>query len=76
MQVRRTHAMAEQLMRLYAVATDDETAVLDRLALRAGIKWHCVCGWHNLERVSYCEDCEAPRHDTAGTRPPRSGAVE
>ena len=39
--------MAEELVRLYGVASDDETAVLDLLTLRAGIVWHCRCGWHN-----------------------------
>ena len=53
--------MAEVLVRLYGVATDEEAAVLDTLALRAGIKWHCACGWHNAERVLYCEDCGHPR---------------
>jgi hypothetical protein len=50
-------------MRLYAVATDEETAVLDRLTLRAGVKWQCVCGWHNAERVLHCEDCGQARRD-------------
>ena len=49
--------MTEALTRLYGVATDEETAVLDGLTLRAGIAWHCHCGWHNSERVRYCEDC-------------------
>ena len=38
--------MAEALTRLYGVATDEETAVLDSLTLRAGLAWHCECGWH------------------------------
>ena len=53
--------MAEVLTRLYGVATDEETAVLDRLTLRAGLAWHCDCGWHNSERVLECEDCGQPR---------------
>jgi hypothetical protein len=53
--------MAEQLVRLYGIATDEETAVLDSLTLRAGIAWHCACGWHNAEQVLYCEDCGQPR---------------
>jgi len=57
--------MGEQLTRLYGVATDDEAAVLDRLAFEAGIKWRCVCGWHNAEHASRCEDCETPRHRTS-----------
>ena len=55
--------MTELLMRLYAVATDEETAVLDRLTLRAGVKWQCVCGWHNAEHVLHCEDCGQARRD-------------
>ena len=51
----------ELLLRLYAVATDEETAVFDSLALRAGVKWHCGCGWHNSERDLHCEDCGQPR---------------
>jgi hypothetical protein len=49
--------MAEILVRLYGIATDEETAVLDGLVLRAGVAWKCTCGWHNGERVLYCEDC-------------------
>ena len=58
----RKRMMAEVLTRLYGVATDEETAVLDSLTLRAGIAWHCTCGWHNSERVRYCEDCGLLRH--------------
>jgi len=57
----RVAIMAELLIRLYGVATDEETALLDSLAIRAGIKWQCACGWHNAERVLYCEDCREPR---------------
>ena len=53
--------MAEALTRLYGVATDEETAVLDSLTLRAGLAWHCECGWHNAERVLQCEDCGLAR---------------
>ena len=65
--------MAEVLTRLYGVATDEETAVLDSLTLRAGLAWHCECGWHNSERVAACEDCgsRAPRLGTTDRRPPR-----
>jgi len=55
--------MAEVLTRLYGVATDEETAVLDRLTLRAGLVWHCECGWHNGERVPRCEDCGRSRDE-------------
>ena len=75
MQVQRAHLMAEQLTRLYSVATDDETAVLDRLAFKAGIKWRCVCGWHNSERAFNCEDCETPRDRTTLTEPPTAAAA-
>ena len=53
--------MEQQLVRLYGIATDGETAVLDSLTLRAGIVWHCACGWHNAEQFPYCEDCGTPR---------------
>ena len=53
--------MEQQLVRLYGIATDGETAVLDGLTLRAGIVWHCACGWHNAEQFPYCEDCGKPR---------------
>ena len=56
-----TRIISEQLVRLYAIATDEETTVLDGLALRASIKWCCACGWHNAEQVHYCEDCRNPR---------------
>ena len=32
-------------------------AVLDSLMLRAGLAWHCECGWHNSEGHLCCEDC-------------------
>lgn len=35
--------MATLLDRVYAVADDDERAVLDRLAVRAGILRECEC---------------------------------
>ena len=53
--------MAEELVRLYGIASDEETAVLDRLTLRAGIAWHCTCGWHNSAYLVSCEDCGQPR---------------
>ena len=58
--------MTEVLTRLYGVATDEETAVLDSLTLRAGLAWHCSCGWHNTERAAKCEDCGLPRPEPKG----------
>jgi hypothetical protein len=51
---------ATDLDRLYSVATDAETSVIDEVARRAGIHWHCGCGWHNPGLVSHCEDCDDP----------------
>jgi hypothetical protein len=63
---RRTDApgvtrMAHELDRLYGIASDDETVMLDRLTLRAGIVWHCPCGWHNDAHLVACEDCGRAR---------------
>jgi hypothetical protein len=53
--------MTNELIKLYGIATDAEAAVLDHLTLRAGIVWHCGCGWHNSATVRSCEDCGAAR---------------
>ena len=48
------------LDRLYAVATDYETSIIDEVARRAGVHWHCACGWHNPDSAVLCEDCNDP----------------
>jgi len=47
--------------RLYEVATEDEVGVIDELTVRAGVVWHCRCGWHNSAQLTSCEDCGEPR---------------
>lgn len=50
-----------ELASLYAVADDDQASLLDELAVRAGLRWRCVCGFLNPAEHDGCEGCPLPR---------------
>lgn len=50
-----------ELSALYAVARDHEAALLDDLALRAGLRWQCACRFFNPTRDLTCDGCGHPR---------------
>lgn len=58
-----------ELARLYeaADASDHDLAVLEELAVKAGLRWNCVwCahsggGWTNVEEDATCDQCGGPR---------------
>ncbi len=54
-------AAPSELARMFTVATDGESAVLDDLAQRAGIIWRCACGWNNDESATSCAECKEGR---------------
>ena len=55
--------MITELGRMYDVASDNESAMLDDLALRAGIRWQCPepCRWMNREEDRQCGGCGRER---------------
>lgn len=54
--------LGQEVLRLYAVADDNEAAVLDDLGLRAGLLWKCPCGWLNVEaQGTTCDGCGGGR---------------
>lgn len=51
------------LERMYEVADDAETAVLDELRVRSGVVWRCPRDWFNEPDRKACEDCSYRRED-------------
>jgi hypothetical protein len=50
----------DPLTRLYGVARNQETELLDDLAVRAGLLWMCEdndCQWLNREEATRCTAC-------------------
>lgn len=48
---------------LYLAANDEEAAFLDALAVKAGLRWKCACGWANTMNDRTCDFCSEPRVD-------------
>ncbi len=61
-----------ELDTLLAAATDHENLVIRDVAIRAGLRWHCPCGWLNPGTDQRCGEChvrrisaDEPRHPDA-----------
>jgi hypothetical protein len=51
----------EALVELFSVADDEECAMLDRLATKAGLMWGCPCGATTYGDLDECFGCNAKR---------------
>lgn len=71
----RMNDKASDLTRLYEVANDHETDMLDDLRERAGMVWVCSCLWRNDEADEECGDCDEkrPERDASGRFPRKEG---
>lgn len=61
--------MADQIGRMLAEADDHEHATVQALAIRAGLRWRCACGWINPTSdtsVSPCDGCGRDRDELRG----------
>lgn len=56
--------MQEELERIWAVADDDEKAIIDTLRRRAGLTWECPDCWTNDEHDQVCDNCGKPKPGT------------
>ena len=53
----------EALVELFSVANDEECAMLDALATKAGLMWKCPCGATTYGDMDECFGCNAKRGD-------------
>jgi len=54
--------LTDQITDLYTVADDDEADIIERLAIKAGHRWQCSCGWVSYIASARCEgQCGLPR---------------